>query len=309
MKLLITSTSFQDTPGLHKEEILKSGFEIDYLRGPLTKHELMPIISKYDYIICGDDEYDKDVLKIGKESKLKVLSKYGIGLDKIDLEYAQKNNIKVFNTPNINSEAVSEHVFALLLSFEKNIIAENQITKNNEWTRLIGHELFNRKILIMGMGSVGKEVCKRARAFGMDVYGFDIKKDEEFVKKNDVNFITNFKSVLPDIDYISLNMPLNKTTKHILNGSVFNICKNEVVIVNTARGDLVNQDDLIHNLKNHKIRGYLTDVLDSEPIKPNHPLVNFKNVIITPHIGSRNYETVERQGLKAVKNLLNFIKK
>ena len=88
MKLLITSTSFQDTPGLHKQEILNKGFDIDYLRGPLTKNELIPIICKYDYIICGDDEYDKDVLRIGKESKLKVISKYGIGLDKIDLEYA-----------------------------------------------------------------------------------------------------------------------------------------------------------------------------------------------------------------------------
>ena len=309
MKLLITSTSFQDTPGLHKEEILNKGFDIDYLRGPLTKKELIPIISKYDYIICGDDEYDKDVLKIGKESKLKVLSKYGIGLDKIDLEYAQNNNIHVFNTPNVNSEAVSEHVFALLLSFEKNIIAENQITKNNQWTRLIGHELFNRKILIMGMGSVGKEVCKKAKAFGMKVYGFDIKKDEAFINKYKINFTPNFKSILSEIDYISLNMPLNNSTKHIINEQIFEICKNEIVIINTARGELVNQDDLIDHLEKGNIRGYLTDVLDYEPIKPNHPLTKFNNVIITPHIGSRNYETVERQGLKAVFNLLNFINK
>lgn len=309
MKLLITSTSFQDTPGLHKKEILNKGFDIDYLRGPLTKKELIPIISKYDYIICGDDEYDKDVLKIGKESNLKVLSKYGIGLDKIDLEYAQKNNIHVFNTPNVNSEAVSEHVFALLLSFEKNIIAENQITKNNQWTRLIGHELFNRKILIMGMGSVGKEVCKKARAFGMKVYGFDIKEDEAFINKYKINFTSNFKSVLSEVDYISLNMPLNNSTKHIINKKILDMCNNEIVIINTARGELVNQDDLIDYLEKGNVRGYLTDVLDDEPIKPNHPLIKFDNVIITPHIGSRNYETVERQGLKAVQNLLNFINK
>ena len=309
MKLLITSTSFQDTPGLHKKEILNKGFDIDYLRGPLTKKELMPIISKYDYIICGDDEYDKDVLKIGKESKLKVLSKYGIGLDKIDLKYAQNNNIYVFNTPNVNSEAVSEHVFALLLTFEKNIITENQITKNNQWTRLIGHELFNRKILIMGMGSVGKEVCKKARAFGMKVYGFDIKEDEAFINKYKINFTSNFKSVLSEVDYISLNMPLNDSTKHIINKQTLDMCNNEIVIINTARGELVNQDDLVDYLEKGNVRGYLTDVLDYEPIKPNHPLTKFDNVIITPHIGSRNYETVERQGLKAVQNLLNFINK
>ena len=104
-------------------------------------------------------------------------------------------------------------------------------------------------------------------------------------------------------------MPLNNSTKHIINEQIFEICKNEIVIINTARGELVNQDDLIDHLEKGKIRGYLTDVLDYEPIKPNHPLTKFNNVIITPHIGSRNYETVERQGLKAVYNLLNFINK
>jgi len=307
MKLLITSTSFQDTPGKHKQEIENYGFEIDNLRGPLTEDDLLPIIDKYDYIICGDDEYSKKVLEKGKKNRLKVLSKYGIGLDKIDLNTAKELDVKVFNTPNINSEAVAEHVFALLLSFEKNIIKEDKFVQDNRWKRLIGHEIYNKNILVMGLGSVGKEVCKRANAFGMKVYGFDIVTDEKFINDNNIHYTDDFKKVINDADYISLNIPLNNNTKQIINTEVLNLCKHDVVIINTARGKLIQLKALQEFLINGKIRGYLTDVLEKEPMILDHPLLNFENVIITPHIGSRNYETVERQGLKAVENLINYI--
>ena len=307
MKILITSTSFQDTPGKHKELIENSGFEIDTLRGPLTKDVLLPIIHEYDGVICGDDEYTSEVIDQGKKGRLKVLSKYGIGLDKIDLVHAKKIDVQVFNTPGVNSEAVAEHVFALLLSFEKNIIEENNIVQNNKWVRLIGRELFNKKILIIGLGAVGKEVAKRAKAFGMTVYGYDIIEDETFTKNYKVIFTNNFKEILPKIDYISLNAPLNNKTRNIINKDVLDLCKEDTVIINTARAELINSDSLMEFLKKGKIRGYLTDVLQKEPIIDNHPFLNFNNVIITPHIGSRNYETVERQGLKAAENIINFL--
>lgn len=309
MQLLITSTSFQDTPGKHQELIKNQNFNIDNLRGPLTEDELLPIIDKYDYVICGDDEYNEKVLEKGKKGRLKVLSKYGIGLDKIDLNCAEKLGLKVFNTPNINSEAVAEHVFALLLSFEKNIIKEDKIVQKNEWKRLIGHELFKKNILVMGLGAVGKEVCKRANAFGMKVYGFDIVENKKFNQENNIHYTDDFKSVMNDVDYISLNIPLNDQTKHIINHETLKLCKKDAIIINTARGELIEIKALVQCLNDKKIRGYLTDVLEKEPMILNHPLLNFENVIITPHIGSRNYETVERQGLKAVNNLLNFLKK
>ena len=308
MKILITSTSFQDTPGKHKELIENTGFEIDTLRGPLTKDVLLPIIHEYDGVICGDDEYTSEVLDQGKKGRLKVLSKYGIGLDKVDLGRAKKNGISVFNTPGVNSEAVSEHVFALLLSFEKNIIEENRIVQDNKWDRLIGRELFGKKILVFGLGSVGKEVAKRAKAFGMIVYGYDISEDKDFIKSSQVSFTNNFKEILPEMDYISLNAPLNDKTRHIINKEVFDLCKKDLVLINTARAELIDMKIIIEYLNSDKIRGYLTDVLEEEPIIKNHPFLNCKNVLITPHIGSRNHETVQRQGLKSVENLINFFK-
>jgi len=307
MKILITSTSFQDTPGKHKDVIKNSGYEIDTLRGPVTKDVLLPIIHKYDGVICGDDEYTSEVLDLGRKGHLKVLSKYGIGLDKIDLVHAKKIGISVFNTPGVNSEAVAEHVFALLLSFEKNIIKENSIVQKNKWHRLIGRELFNKKIMVFGLGSVGKEVAKRATAFGMKVYGYDVLEDKTFTRNYKVNFINNYKEILNDIDYISLNAPLNNETRSIVNKDFLDLCKKDLVLLNTARAELIDMNILIEHLNSEKIRGYLTDVLEKEPIIDNHPLLNRKNVLITPHIGSRNYETVVRQGLKSVDNIINFL--
>lgn len=307
MKILLTSTSFQDTPGLHNEKLNNLKCSIDKLRGPLTAKQLLPIIHNYDGIICGDDDFNAEVLIKGKKGKLKVLSKYGIGLDKIDLKAAKNNNILVFNTPGVNHCAVAEHTFALLLSFEKNIIEENNLIKKNKWVRLIGNEIYKKKIGVFGLGSVGKEVVKRSLAFGMEVYAFDKYEDVDFIKKYKINFSSSLESFISKIDYMSLNLPLNEFTFHLINKNVLKKIKTNLVIINTARADLVDQNALLESIKNSKIRGYLTDVLEKEPMIKNHPLLNFKNVIITPHIGSRNYETVQRQGLRSVENLSNFL--
>jgi D-3-phosphoglycerate dehydrogenase / 2-oxoglutarate reductase len=308
LKILLTSTSFQDTPGRHHKVLNDLNYKIDYLRGPLPAKDLLPIIDKYDGVICGDDEYNEEVLKKGSKGKLKSLSKYGIGLDKIDLKAAQKLGIKIFNTPGVNNAAVAEHFFALLLTFEKNIIEENNIVQKNKWTRLIGHELVGKSIGIFGLGSVGKEVSKRAIAFGMNVFAFDKQEDKEFLKENNIKFFDTIDEILPLLDYISLNLPLNSFTKNLLGDNEFNLMKEGIVIVNTARAELINLEVLLNNLNSNKIRGYLTDVLENEPIIDNHPLLKFNNVIITPHIGSRNYETVARQGSQAVKNIFSYLK-
>ena len=129
MKILLTSTSFIDTPGLHQERLYNAGLEIDFLRGPIKHSILLPIISKYDGIICGDDEITREVIFKGKEGNLKIISKYGIGLDKIDLDAAKELNVTVTNCPGVNHVAVAEHIIALLFSYYKNIHLEHSITK------------------------------------------------------------------------------------------------------------------------------------------------------------------------------------
>ena len=306
-KILITTTSFQDTPGSHHNLLNDQNFEIDYLRGPLKESVLLPIIHKYDGVICGDDEYTDKVLSIGKNSKLKVLSKYGVGLDKIDLESARKLKIKVTNCPGVNQTSVAEHVLALLFCFEKNIHLQYNSVQQKSWNRMIGNEIQGKTIGIIGLGAVGKELAKKSIALGMKVIGYDIIENKEFTNKfNSFKFVNDIDYLFRNSDIISLHIPHNKMTDKIINREViFNKFKKTPVLINTSRGKLIDTNSLIEGLNKDKISGYLSDVLEVEPITNSEPLIGLKNTIITPHVGSRTYQSVEKQALKSIKNLIN----
>ena len=310
MKILLTTTSFVDTPGSHQDLLNKSKFEVDVFRGPLKEEVLIPIISKYDGVICGDDEFTKKVLFNGKKGKLKVVSKYGIGLDKIDLIAAKEYKIPVFNTPGVNHVAVSEHIIALIFAYYKNIHLEHQITQDGNWDRLIGNEVYGKKIGILGLGRIGKELLKRAEAMGMKTLVYDPYLDIDYINNNNIKSVNSVEKLIKDdIDVLVLTLPLTDSTRGIINTDLINKAKKNMVIVNTSRALIVDQESLIYLLEQKKIKAYLTDVLEEEPMIKDHPLLNFNNVIITPHIGSRTYESVQRQGTMAVNNLLKFLNK
>lgn len=308
MKVLLTSTSFQDTPGKHQELLNAQGYSIDTLRGPISEAELIPIIADYDAVICGDDEYTREVLTLGKKGKLKYISKYGVGLDKIDLDAAKKLGIPVTNCPGVNQVSVAEHVLALLLCFEKNIHLQHETTQTGSWKRLVGNEVFGKSIGIIGLGAIGKELAKRAHAFGLNVIAFDLEKNLDFLSKNSyISFAENLDEIYDQADIISLHVPHNKHTEHLINHDVIqNRLKRAPIIINTARGKLIETDAVIEGLKTSKIRGYLTDVLETEPMLLNEKLKGINNVIITPHVGSRTFQSVQRQGTMAVNNLINL---
>ena len=310
MKILLTSTSFQDTPGKHKELLDKQGWEVDTLRGPIYEEELLPIIQNYDGVICGDDEYTEKVITKGVAGKLKYISKYGVGLDKIDLDTAKKYNIPVANCPGVNQVSVSEHVLAMLFAFEKNIHLQYNSTQNGSWHRWIGNEIEGKTIGIIGLGSVGKELAKKANALGMKVLVFDINRDEIFLKQNNaITFVKNITDIFNNADVISLHVPHTPKTEYLINEYVIcNQLKKQPILINTSRGMLVETKALIKGLKQGKLRGYLTDVLIQEPILDDEILKGIDNVMITPHVGSRTYQSVERQGSMAVMNLINLIR-
>jgi phosphoglycerate dehydrogenase-like enzyme len=173
----------------------------------------------------------------------------------------------------------------------------------------VGNEIQGKTIGIIGLGSVGKELAKKSRALGMKVLGFDLNKDEVFLSKNkEICFVDSLETIYAHADIISLHLPHTSITEHLINRKViFEKIKRQPVLINTARGMLVDSKALIDGLKEKKIRGYLTDVLAHEPMLENEVLLGIENVIITPHIGSRTYQSVQRQGTMAVNNLLNLI--
>lgn len=278
------------------------------MRGPLREDELLPIIAEYDAVICGDDEYTRKVLEAGKAGKFKFLSKYGVGLDKVDLVAASELGIPVRNCPGVNQISVAEHVFALLLTFVKNIHIEYNITKAGGWKRLTGTEIYGKTIGIAGLGSIGREVAKRAPAFGMKVIAMDPVWDNAFASEYSIERVDSIETLLEASDYLTLHMPhLPSTEKIIDEKRLLNHCKRGLILVNTSRGKLVETDAIGRALESGLLGGYLADVLDIEPMPEDYMMKDWPNVIITPHIGSRTKDSVERQGIMAVGNLAKSI--
>ncbi len=305
-KILITTTSFQDTPGKHQELLNAQNFELTRLRGPISEEVLLPIIQEFEGIICGDDEYSEAVIKKGAAAGLKVISKYGVGLDSIDLNAARKFGVTITNVPSVNQTSVSEHVLGLLFSFYRNIPQEYNYTKMGKWTRLSGEEISGKKIAVLGLGSVGKETALKAKALGLNVLGFDIKIDTEWSKTNNISVTSDMEKLFAHADILSLHLPLNEFTENIISEEViYSKLPKGALIVNTARAKLIHLDSLYKALSDGRLSGYLTDVLEVEPMIDDHPLLKFDNVIITPHIGSRTLQSVQKQGIGAVKNLIN----
>lgn len=311
MKILVTTTSFQDTPGKHHDLLNSLGWEIDYLRGPLGKEKLKNIVSIYDGILCGDDEYSDKVIERGAQGRLRALSKYGVGLDRIDLISAKKHGVIVTNVPGVNQVAVAEHALALLFTYQKNIHLQYNSVQNKNWERLTGHVITGMTLGIIGMGSVGKELAKKAVGLGLNVVANDIKKEDTFYTQNNkVKYVENVDQIYEACDIISLHLPHNKFTDEIINEDVlFNKIKNSPILINTSRGRLINTEAVIRALKKKKLTAYLSDVLSEEPISKDEKLVGIPRVIITPHVGSRTFESVEKQGIQAINNLVDSLNK
>ncbi len=305
-RVLVTTTSFQDTPGSHHDLLNSQGYELTRARGPLPEDEIYQLVGDFDGIICGDDAFTRKVLQKCLP-RLKVLSKYGIGLDKIDVAAATELKIPVCFTPGVNHTTVSEHTFGLILNLIRQIGEQNAIIKSGGWKRMTGHEMWNKTMGILGMGRIGRETAKRARAFGMHVVGYDVFWTDEtdyFAADYGVVKANTPEEVITAADFLTLHMNLTKDNKALINAQRLATMKPTAIIVNTARGGLVDEAAIAAALHAGKLGGYCADVFYDEPIKPDCPLLKSPNTILTPHVGSRTYESVVRQATKCVQNLI-----
>jgi phosphoglycerate dehydrogenase-like enzyme len=305
-RILLTTTSFQDTPGDHHR--LLEGFEIVRERGPLPESRMLELVARGDFDgwLIGDDAITRAVIEKSLP-RLKVISKYGIGLDKVDVKAATALRVPVTFCPGVNHTTVAEHTFGLMLAIFRDIVAECNHVKAGNWKRLTGHELMGKTIAILGMGRIGKEVAVRARAFAMNVVGFDKYWDFDFARHFQVTRAETVEGALPAADIVSLHVNLSPETKHILNADRLALLRKGAVLINTARGELVDLPAVVAALKTGQLAGYGTDVLDQEPPPKDHPLFACPNAVITPHIGSRTYESVARQATMAAENLIRVL--
>ncbi len=321
--VLITSTSFMETPGLHLEKFRALNYDLTVAKGPLDEDELINIIknsSGFDGLLCGRDNLSSRVLE-AFSPRLKVISRYGVGLDRIDLDAASKLGITLKNTTRLNHTTVSELTFGLLIALSRRLQEHSMQIKNSEWKRLTGYELRNKVLAICGFGMVGREVAKIALSFGMKVRIYNSSWGEVHENyfnalkssfsnpllwdgEREIERFTDSREALSEADFISLHMDLNRNNMHFINRESLKICKEGVFIVNVSRGGLVDEEAMVEFINSGKVSGFASDVLEQQTPKLSNPLINLPNVIITPHLGGRTFESVVKQGVMAVDNLI-----
>lgn len=308
-RVLLTTTSFQDTPGTHQDLLNSQDWEVIRARGPLSEAEMLDLSGNFDAFLCGDDSITQAVIDKSLP-RLQIISKYGIGLDKINVDYATKKGLPVLFTPGVNHTTVAEHTFGLLLGITKDIQSNAVAVQNGEWVagwkKPVGKEIMGKTIGILGLGRIGKEVAIRARAFGMSIIAFDPYFDDSFASENGVKRCSSMNEVLNNSDVVSLHCFLNDETEDMINAAKIAEMRDQVIVLNCARGELVNTKDMADALKSGKVGGYGADVLDAEPPAPGHVLIGAPNCIITSHIGSRTHESVQRQANRCLNNAINF---
>lgn len=305
-RVLLTTTSFQDTPGTHHDMLAKAGFEVVRERGPLPEKRMLELAGQFDAYLCGDDALTRTVIQRSLP-RLKVISKYGIGLDKIDVAAATDLKVPVLFTPGVNHTTVAEHTFALMLAAVRNLVVEANHVAAGRWTRITGNEICGKTLAIIGFGRIGKEVAVRARAFGLKLIGYGNYWDDDFARWYDIQRVESIDDALRQADIVSLHTKLTAQTRHLLNARNLPLLRKGAVIVNCARGEIIELPALVAALKSNHLLAYAADVLDQEPPPADHPLLGLPNVILTPHIGSRTHESVQRQASCAVENLTRFL--
>lgn len=309
MRILLTTTSYQDTPGRHHDLLAESGFEVVRARGPLSEQQMLELIAAegpFDGTLNGDDIFSPAVID-ALLPQLRVIAKYGIGLDSIDVDYATSKNLPVLFTPGVNHTTVAEHAFGLMVAVAKNFLPHIREVDAGNWKRITGCELAGKTIAVLGMGRIGKEVIKRAIAFDMRPIGYDVYWDADFAQEYGVERCDHIDDALNDADVVSLHMPATDETRGLINAERLAYMKDGAIIINTSRGGLVVEQDIVDACNSGKLRGYGTDVLEREPMQTPHPFQGVDNIVVTPHVGSRTNESVERQAVRATLNVVNFL--
>ncbi|WP_339655869.1 hydroxyacid dehydrogenase [uncultured Maribacter sp.] len=277
-------------------QILK-GFDETMQQHHISKERIDGIITR------GKGQVRADLMD--KLTHLQVISRCGVGLDNIDVSEASKRNIKVVNAPNSNADTIAEHTIALLLMLQRNLYSAITMVKENRWTdrgTYVGDESHGKTLGIIGMGNIGKKVAKIATALGMKVVYWSANKETVPYP------FLDFDTLLSTSDSISLHLPLTPKTENLLNSSAFSKMKSNALLVNTARGGIIDQKELYGALRNNKIAGFAADVLAQEPPDINDPLLQLDNVLITAHLGSLTNTTYTKMCTMTVENTLAILR-
>jgi len=302
-KVLVTDGLAPEAVSIFKED---ARFQVD-VRDKTSPQELLELIPGYDAVIVRSaTKITADAIAKGRN--LKAVARAGVGVDNIDVEAATKAGVLVVNTPEGNTISACEQTFALLLASARHIARADKSVRKGEWKRKenVGTELRGKTLAIVGLGKIGREVARRARAFDMNVVGFDPVITEEMAREMRVELVS-LEEVWKRADFITLHVPLNDKTKHMIGAKQLGMMKPNVRIVNCSRGGVIDEVALAEALRAKKIGGAALDVFEEEPPSKQHPLFEVDDATLTPHLGASTLEAQENVGIEAARLLMDFL--
>jgi D-3-phosphoglycerate dehydrogenase len=306
MKVLISSRSFGKIDSAAIELLKNEGLEpvLNPYGRKMNEQEILDLLDDAVGIIAGTENITEKI--ISHSNRLKVISRYGIGLDNIDLKAAEQRKILVFNTPETPKIAVAELTLSLMLSLLKKIVNVDKNTKNDLWKPEIGSLLSGKTIGIIGLGRIGKQLVEFLLPFDLKILAYETNPDKKFIKRYNIDLVP-LETLISKSDIITLHIPYNEQTHHIIGEKELTKMKKNAILINTARGGLIDEELLYNFLRDRKIAGAAIDVFEEEP--NTGKLKELDNVILTPHIGTYTIETRKYMEIEAAENLINGLKR
>lgn len=303
-KVLVTAPYMQPVLDRFKAELASRGVEIvaPKVLERLEEAELLPLMGDIDGVICGDDRFTRKV--IAASPKLKVLSKWGTGIDSLDATACAEHGVAIRRTPNAFSVPVAESVLGYILAFARQLPFMNRAMHKGSWQKIPGRVLEECILGVIGVGDCGKSVARRAALLGMRVLGNDPKQmPEAFLQETGIEMV-GLEALLPQADFITLHTDLNPSSRHLINAARLALVKQGAVLLNLSRGPVVQEADLVRALQEGRLAGAALDVFEEEPLPKDSPLLAMENVLLAPHNANSSAMYWERVHRNTIENLI-----
>ena len=306
-RVLVTATSYAKNDVRLKSELEAQVGEVVYnpTGKPLPSADLANLLPGMDGFIAGLDGIDRAALE--SADQLKVIARYGVGVDNVDLDAARERGILVTNTPGANAVSVAELTIGLILSLARHIPEAAGAARKGEWPRLSGLTLEGKTVGLLGLGATGKQVALRLSGFGCRVLAYDPLVDADSAIRYAVTFLP-LEQVLRQADFVSLHMPLLDETRGLVNAGFIEKMKPGAFLINTARGELVDEPALVQAIQKKRLRGAALDVFSQEPPSLDNPLLSLPEVLVTPHCGSHTDGATDAMGWMALRDCLAVLR-
>lgn len=304
-KVLITATNYETLCADGLKMLKDYGCKVVMNRNSrmFTREEMLAAVSDIDGLIAHGEVWDDELFDMAP--KLKVIARFGVGYDSIDLEAAKRHSVHVTNCPGINSNAVAEMTVTLLMALIREIPRLNRSQKQGVWSRTIFNELPGKRIGILGFGAIGQKTAKKLKGFGTDIIVYNRSLKTELAEALGVSITTDLDEVLHTSDYILIHLPVTPETKNIINDANIAKMKDGAYVINTARAPLVDEKAMYDALVSGKLRGYATDVYNKEPADISNPLFSLPNFIGTPHSAGETYENYRDTGIATARAVID----